>query len=82
MHFLYDLMKLKFHVGSYILSYTVSHSEATCSVSFLVQTAATEFSVTKVVLNIVNGFSDMARMIHRMPWCKKCIWATPGQINK
>jgi hypothetical protein len=80
MHFLYDL--IKFHVGSCILSYTVSHSEATCSASFLLQTAATESSVTKVVLNIVNGFSDTARRIHRLPWCKKCMWATQGQINK
>jgi len=69
MHFLYDL--IMFHVGSYILSYTVSHSEVTCSASFLSQTAATESSVTKVVLNIVNGFSNTARRIHRMPWCKK-----------
>jgi hypothetical protein len=51
MHFLYDLIKLKFHMGSYILSYTVTRSEVTCSASFLLSTAATESSVTKVVLN-------------------------------
>jgi hypothetical protein len=82
MHFLYDVIKLKFYVGSHILSYTVAHFEVTCSALFLLQTAATESSVTKVVLNIVNGFSDTARRIHRMPWYKKCMWATPGHINK
>jgi hypothetical protein len=81
MHFLYDLIKLKFHVGSHILSCTVSHSEVTCPASFLLQTAVTESSVTTVVLNTVNGFTDTARRIHRMPWCKKCMWATPHQIN-
>jgi hypothetical protein len=65
MPFLYDL--IKFHMGSYILSYTVPHSEATCSASFLLQTAATESSVTKVVLNIVDGFCNMARRIYSMP---------------
>ena len=79
MHFLYDLIKLKYHMCSYILSSTVSHSEVTCSASFLLQTAVTESSVTEVVLNTVNSFIDTARRIHRMPWSKNA--CGPPQVK-